>query len=63
MPLSGFGLSMYTKIRELICRIKTHGPVTNAPVRQLLVPGQDAGWWVRVLERAEKSSDSRTLIG
>ena len=55
MPLSGFGLSMYTKIRELMYRIKTHVPVTNAPVRQLLVPAQDAGRWVRVLEKAEKS--------
>ena len=43
MPLSGFGLSMYPKIRELIYRIKTHGPVPNAPVRQLLVLAQRCG--------------------
>ena len=38
-----YGLSMYTKIRELIYSIKTYVPVTNATVWQLLVPAQDAG--------------------
>ena len=54
MPLSGFGESMHTKIRELIYGIKRTA-VTNATVRQFLVLAQDAGWWVQVQGRTEKS--------